>query len=209
MRRSAGYLAAASLAALAACSEARAEDLGTVGPVYEVAEPDLLATLEQRAREAMESGRWEALMARTRERARAYVRRPPGRKLARAARGRSWLLDPTIEVPYDVRDAEGRLLFPAGTRVNPLDHIRLSSRLVFLDGDDPEQVAWAERLLAEPHLTKPVLVSGSPTALMERWGRPVYFDQHGWLVSQFQIEALPAVVRQEGRALRIEEIALP
>ena len=208
MRRSAGSLAAASLAALIAFSDARAEDLGTIGPAYEVAEPDLLATLEKRAREAMESGRWEALMARTRERARAYVRRPPGRKLARAQRPRSWRLDPTVEVPYDVRDAAGRVLFPAGTRVNPLDHIRLSSRLVFLDGDDPEQVAWAGRLLEEPFLTKPVLVAGSPTALMERWGRPVFFDQRGFLVSYFGIEALPAIVRQEGKALRIEEVVI-
>ena len=48
----------------------------------------------------------------------------------------------------------------------------------------------------------------SPVELIEAWGTWVYFDQGGYLVERFGIEALPAVVSQDGARLRVEEIAI-
>ena len=41
---------------------------------------------------------------------------------------------------------------------------------------------------------------------MRRWKRPVYFDQHGQLVERLGIRHLPALVSQDGKRLRIDEI---
>ena len=59
-----------------------------------------------------------------------------------------------------------------------------------------------------PERAKPILTRGSPVELIEAWGTWVYFDQGGYLVERFGIEALPAIVSQDGARLRVEEIAI-
>jgi conjugal transfer pilus assembly protein TraW len=41
---------------------------------------------------------------------------------------------------------------------------------------------------------------------MRLWRRPVYYDQQGQLVEKLGIRHVPALVSQEGRRLRIDEI---
>ena len=53
---------------------------------------------------------------------------------------------------------------------------------------------------------KLILTGGSWLDLMRRWKHPVYFDQQGHLVEKLRIRQVPALVTQEGRRLRIDEI---
>ena len=47
---------------------------------------------------------------------------------------------------------------------------------------------------------------GSYLELMRRWKRPVFFDQQGTLTDKLGIRHVPALVSQEGKRLRIDEI---
>ena len=60
-----------------------------------------------------------------------------------------------------------------------------------------------------PGSIKPVLTGGSYLDLMRQWQLPVYHDQHGLLTRRFGIQQVPALVSQDGRQLRIDELALP
>ena len=51
-----------------------------------------------------------------------------------------------------------------------------------------------------------VLVAGEPLNLMRKWKKQVYYDQGGILARRFAITQVPAIVRQEGRRLRIDEL---
>ena len=82
----------------------------------------------------------------------------------------------------------------------------LRSELLFFDGDDPDQLAWA--LKASPG-AKLILTKGAPLELMKARQRRFYFDQGGKLIAHFGIRALPARVRQNGRVLDVSEVALP
>ena len=73
-----------------------------------------------------------------------------------------------------------------------------------LDGDDPEQLAWATRRYASTK-AKLILVRGAPLELMKARQRRFYFDQGGSLVKHFGIRAVPATVEQQGRLLIITE----
>ena len=53
---------------------------------------------------------------------------------------------------------------------------------------------------------KLILTGGSYLDLMRLWRRPVYYDQHGQLVEKLGIRHVPALVSQEGKRLRIDEI---
>ena len=126
---------------------------------------------------------------------------PPVAGVSPALEDRSRLFDPSIRVTEDIRDDKGRLIAQAGTLINPLDYVTLSKDLLFVDGRDEAQVAWA---LAFEHPAK----IGPVAALMRKHKRPLYFDQKGLLTRRFQIAAVPASVAQDGRRLRIREFPL-
>ncbi len=200
------------LAAPFLCSEAPARDLGVRGQVWEIRETDLLAHLRAKAAAWGAAGAGSAaggLAAYRRDaerRVRAYAESPPAvAGIARATRARSRLFDPSITVRNDILDHEGRVIAHAGTTVNPLDYLPLETVLLFIDGTDDAQVAWA---LARPGRTKIVLTKGPVLALMRAHGKPFYFDQKGLLTGRFAIASVPATVTREGRALRIREFPL-
>lgn len=185
--------------------------LGTLGPTYAITEPHLLDFIAQRLREKEQSGELQQLMQEARRRAVAHVQQPPPVDGLRATTTpRSYRWDPAFTLDRNLVDAQGRLLHAAGTRHNPLDVVSLSRQLLFFDARDPRQLKRAQALLAaRPGGIKPVLTGGSYLDLMQQWQRPVYHDQHGLLTRRLGIQQVPALVSQDGRTLRIDELALP
>ena len=199
-------LIAATLAVSTASAAAR--DYGVAGALFPVVEPDLLATIHARLTTLEQTGATRRLNAELQRRSVARVNRPaPVEGLTRAEAARSWMFDPTIELGEDIADDKGRLIMGRGTRVNPLDSVALRQALVFFDGDDPPQLAWAVAH-GKKNLAKLILVKGAPLELMRTRQMRFYFDQGGTLIRHFAIRALPALVEQQGRQLKISEIAL-
>lgn len=196
------------LAALLIAAPAAARDYGQQGAVFPVIEADLLSVIQQRLTSMQASGAIERANRQLAERTAARVRRPlPVPGIVPATEERRWTFDPTITVRQDLRDGRGRIVVAAGTRVNPLDTVPLRQRLVFLDGDDPAQVAWARSTTTALN-AKLILVGGSPFALMKAEQRRFYFDQQGTLTRHFGIHAVPALVEQQGRTLAIHELVV-
>lgn len=202
---SAGLRRIVCWAVLTACCSAHAEDLGQVGRSWPVAERDMAEELIARLRAKESRGELAKLHDGMRERAKDYARAPRSLGLPRAVKSRSFLFDPSITVPYDLQDAEGRVFQKAGTRVNPLEHMTLTKRIAFVDAADPVQLDWLRKQLAAPGAVKLVLTGGSPETISKQLHRPAWFDQDGSLVNTFGIRAVPAVVSQDGRVLRVQE----
>ena len=193
-------------AAMLAASPAMAKDYGQVGTVFPVTESDMLRTIENKLNLLQSTGQIDAMNQKLRERTEAKVRRPTAvAGIERAMTPRSWLYDPSIIIDHDIRDNKGNLIAPKGRRVNPLDFIVVRTPLVFINGDDPAQVAWA--LGRYDDRAKLIMVAGAPLEAMTTHQRRFYFDQDGRLTSKFGIHAVPAVVVQEGHAMRGSEIA--
>ena len=114
-------------------------------------------------------------------------------------------------MPDDIILPNGKLLYAKGTKVNPLDHITLDKKLIFIDGKDQEQTHWFKDKKAKGDFNeqdKLILVAGKPIDLGNNLGQEVYFDQAGVLTTKFKIEQVPATIEQEGRLLRIREIEI-
>lgn len=207
MKTSAGFPKIALSVALFACSSVLlAQDLGILGPVYPIAEQNMLLTIEQRLKALEESGELARIEEDAKAQYRAYVERPKGVHLPRAKKDRTYYVDPSLTVPYDIRDHEGRIIYPAGTKVNPLDYITLSKQLLFFDGDDPSQTEWARSVIdSDPIRVKPILTNGPIMALMKEWKIRLYFDQRGTLTERFRIQRVPATVSQEENRLKVVE----
>ena len=200
-------LPAALLAVLLCPAPVLARDYGQRGTVFPVIERDLLEQIHSRLTQMERSGETARLNEDLKRRTIARVNRPdPVAGIVRASEARRWQFDPTITLAADIRGAEGEMIHAAGTRVNPLDSVGLRADLLFLDGDDPDQLAWA---LKQDANAKLILVKGAPLELMKARQRRFYFDQGGKLTERFGIRSVPARVRQQGRLLEISEIALP
>lgn len=187
---------------------AHALDAGVIGPTYEIGEPHLLRFIEQRLLDKAASGELQRLEEEARARGVDTVRKPPPvASLITTRTKRSFYFDPTYVLDHNVSDAQGRLMFAAGTRANPLDIVSLSRRLFFFDARDPRQVAQARALMKRyDGKVKPILTGGSYLNLMQAWHSPVYYDQQGLLTRRLGIRQVPALVSQEDKRLRIDEL---
>ena len=201
----------ASVLAFQLASGLRAETLGTIGPTYPIAEQSLLDEIMARLREKERRGELKKFEELARARATRAVMSPsPVPGLRRAESARTFYFDPTFTLDRNIVDENGSLLFPAGTRKNPLDVVALSKHLLFFDARDPRQIARARELIdLYQGKVKPILVGGSYIDLMKAWNRPVYYDQDGVLVRKLGISAVPSIVSQEGARLRIDEVVAP
>ena len=186
----------------------RAQDLGVIGPVYPIAEPSLLEVILSKLREAEASGVLARLQRDTQTNVKRGIEQPaPVAGITKTTKTRSFYYDPSIVVPYAITDADGNVIVAPGSKVNPLDTVSLSKALLFFDARDAAQVGRARNILDERGgKVKLILTGGSYLDLMRRWKRPVYFDQQGSLTEKLGIRHVPALVTQEGKRLRIDEI---
>ena len=187
---------------------ARAEDLGVIGKVYQITERDLIEAMKDRLRQMEKSGELARKQTEYKNRVISGIEHPnpiPGIKTTEVASTHYY--DPSMIVDRDIVTAEGKLMYPRGTKVNPLDYIGWNTYLLFVDGRDQKQLDSSKRIMdTSDKPVKLVLVAGEPLNLMRKWKKQMYYDQGGILTRRFAITQVPAMVRQEGRRLRIDEL---
>ena len=168
-------------------------DLGMVGPVNEIIEPDLTEEIKKRVADI-------DVETRARERAATYWRRAPFIDVPKARERRVRRLDPTVTTENDLRDHEGRLLAPAGTKINPMAALPFTSRVLIFDGTDPAERQWVKDHIREDR--KIILITtridrevGWPAwkSLHQALGRPVYLLQ-AKLAERFAVQATPTMI---------------
>ena len=200
----------ALMLALAGQGLARANDLGPYGETFDIAEVDLLKMLGAKLKRAESSGRIDQLNKQFAATAERHIEEPaPVTGVSHTTKPRSWLFDPSIVVPRDFADQNGRVFAHAGDRINPLERLPTYNKtLIFIDGRDPAEVRFAlsnrKKVGAERALI--ILTGGAPLRIMRSAKVAVYFDQQGILVQKFGITQVPATVERQGNALKISEV---
>lgn len=185
-----------------------ASDLGTIGQTYPIIETDFLEFIQTRLKSMAADGELNKIQNKFKENVTRHTERPtPVSGISRTQQQKSWYIDPSITVPYDLRDQSGRVIVKNGTKVNPLSYIAIHHPMVFINGEDPDQVEWAKKIVIEKRQSvKLVLVNGSVAEIARSLQMPVYFDQEGRLTNRFHIQHVPAEVSQKGLQLLVEEV---
>lgn len=186
---------------------ANAKNVGVIGEVFPVEEPDLLVYMKAKAAQMMQDGEWQAKMSAFQNQARQALQHlPPVAESTTTTVARTWTLDPTFTLHHTLYGANGQVIASAGTTINPLDKVQLNETLIFFDARDKAQVAWANAFLAKTQgQVKPILVGGDWIDLSKAWQRQVYFDVNGTISHRLQITHVPSVVTQQGHFLQIQE----
>lgn len=169
-----------------------------IGPTYEIVEPDTLEEIRTR----LSQQDWEKVLRKEPAQYAAFKAAP----LPPASRTDVRIFDPTYTLPYDLRDGEGQLLAAKGTQVNVYDRLKLPGRYIVIDGSD-KHLRWLEDV-ARPTDNDRVLIAGGNVYSTRQRAKYNFWllDERG--IERFGLKAVPSIVEQSGRLLKVQEFAL-
>ncbi len=190
--------------------EIKAKDYGICGNTFEIQEENLLEYINDKLK-AIDLKEWQRDFV---EVSKDSIQRPKATILPYAKNKRVYYFDPSIDnqerkACIEATDNRGVIFAKKGDRINPLDKINLTKKLIFIDGDSREQIDYAINLYnASNGRAKIILIKGSIVDLINKLNIKIYFDQNGILVNKFSIKHIPAIISQENKLLKIEEVVL-
>lgn len=151
----------------------------TLGPVYPVIEPDLLALLKTHAKEEMQES--SSRINRNRTFLESWSKHPQGQTLPQAVEVRRH----RFESKREIREVLGE---------------DFKRDWLFIDAEFSEHIALARVFMKAKPIGRVILVTGSVEKTQKSLNTRVWFDQGATLVKRLKIEALPAYVQmnQEG-----------
>lgn len=173
------------------------------GPVYEIEEPNMLDVIQSKL--ANFSGEKYIEGA-----SKKLLEGEPSRvNLLLATKDMEYLVDPTSTIKEDLV-FEGVMFAPAGTQINPLEHLPLANSFAFIDVTKQEQVALARQWQSK-HQNLRLLTTVMPQA--EETGRLI--NEFGFIsqinelvVTRFGLSHYPALAYQVENKIQVEVIAI-
>ena len=109
---------------------------------------------------------------------------------------------PFFALSFDIPDKDGNILYPAGYTFNPLEYLRLPSRLIIVAEN---QLDWS---IAEADIGDMVIMAGGDALKAMRFhGRPI-FKLEPQVKERLDLKAVPSIITQEGNHFIVEEILL-
>lgn len=194
-----------------------AEDLGVKAQTYAL-DRDAGEQIKDVMRKKQASGELDQFWKNYRDRTIAAIKNPPSLGIRSDYTARTEMRELRFVVPSDYKDQDGRVIVKRGTVIEPLKIMPLTSGLLFIDGNDPQQVAYAVRR-SQNEALKIVLTAGSPYLMRIKYrnvpwhggmGVPFYFDQRKMIISSLSklygvdINSVPAALFQQGDKLAIQ-----
>lgn len=181
--------------------------LGSIGPTWPIAEPDLAQLMRERAEQLDLPGRAQAALAR-------FWRQAPAVTLPPARTDRVRRVRPLARTTTDLVDHQGRVLLITGSELNPLEHVPLTARILVIDGQDPHELAWARAQRATNRATMHLITNPNRDGSWAAWqavqddlDAPAFLlDRH--LADRLHVEATPSLIEAHGTELVITETAL-
>ena len=185
-----------------------ADNLGVVGKVYPINEPDMIAWIKSKADAMMKSGEWQQIQNKTIANVKQQINNPtPVIGITDATVTKVTYFKPMIQTKQDISDTRGHVIAKAGN-YNALRYKPFDVQLLFINGNNLKQVDWALAKNSESGTkTKIVLTQGSFMNLDKKYKVWFYYDQNGKYTQKLNIKHVPAIVIQDGDQLKITEIA--
>ena len=107
---------------------------------------------------------------------------------------------PWYSLEFDIKDANGRIIYPKGFTYNPLEYMRYPTRIVIFKLDQYEAIK---------HLIKStdmLVADGGDVVKAAKDKDTHFFILDKKMVSRLGIKKLPTIVSQEKKRLKLREI---
>jgi conjugal transfer pilus assembly protein TraW len=185
-------------------------DLPQVGPTYEIAEPDMVDEIQRRIAKIdwekekkgavdrmWTNGHWKPVPLPTQEKTTTRM------------------YDPSVVYTETVYGPGNKVVIPAGTKINPLDHVQMQGHLIVFDGTDKKQMAQVKQWMKDHRdvETRMLIASNMDVSkglagmveLRNYFGMPVMLLQPK-MVERFDIRRVPYIAYSSGNRLVIHEL---
>ena len=180
-----------------------AKNCGVYGSIYSISEPDMLNAIYTKLSLMQKIGELQKQKKAFIARSIAHILRPTpvaGVNDLKNQEPKYWLFNPAIVLDHNITNATGDVVANAGTKVNPLKFKSFDEALIFIDGDNQNQINWAEeksKIDSKKYSAiKIILVNGDINQTAKALRERVYFDQNGVLCKRFGITHTPTMVYQ-------------
>ncbi|MEM4620804.1 MAG: hypothetical protein QW607_11410 [Desulfurococcaceae archaeon] len=177
------------------------------GELYEIKEKDALEEIEERARKIDKKSLRERIMKGIDRLLRVSYDFP------KACENRTFEFIPWYSLPFDIRGADGSIIYPKGYTFNPLEYIGpMIERytIVFFNGDSKEEIEWLKRSGIDlgNALTVLIAVRGDIRELVREFKRPIYVYEPRLMDERFRVKKTPSVVRFRGGKVIVTEVGI-
>jgi conjugal transfer pilus assembly protein TraW len=192
-------------------SVGRTGDLGVRGDVEEILERNLVDVMKEKVA-AIDWGKKKEESIERFWTKQEFIELPVARKNAVKE------IDPTVVLTADLKDPSGKVLVPAGTRINPLEQSAFTQAVIVFDATDSKQIAAVDREFKTISLQYPkvTLISTQFSSdegwafykkITKRYSKPVY-KLTPEITHRFEINKVPSVVTAKGNKFVVREIAI-
>ncbi|ENA1740765.1 TraU family protein [Yersinia ruckeri] len=164
-----------------------------IGQLYSISEPDALEQIQERVANVD----WQKELNKDREKWGAFK----GVPLPTTQEDKTRKVIPFYSAPFEVKDKDGRLLFPKGYTFNPLVHVRLPQRLIIVEKGQED---WLKSVATESDMI--IYASGDVIEVSQRIGRNAFILDKN-LQQRLDIKVVPSIIQQEGEHLIIQEFS--
>ncbi len=179
-----------------------AQVIGTNGATYPIAEPDAYEELMAKVR----STNWNRIVK--------DYRKDVGKatkvsfNLSRAKEDKTFYIDPTYTLQFDIADENGKIIYPKGFSFNPLDYINFPYYLVFFDGTSVTEIAWLKKQEWFNNWNVMfILTKGDVVRAEKQLGRTV-FVATPQMIEKFKISKTPSILSAQNKQLVVSEVGI-
>ncbi|MEA3241218.1 MAG: TrbC family F-type conjugative pilus assembly protein, partial [Pseudomonadota bacterium] len=157
-----------------------------VGPLHDIAEPDILEAMKERA----EKYNWQASIDQVTETlSETDNGLLPALDIPAARHSHEYSIDPSVVVSRDITLPDGRIVAKKGTVANPLDYVPFPKFYAIYNPSDKRQHKIMRRWLSlHPNMT--VMATNNNREATEKLDRPV-FPLSEMVRKRFQINEVP------------------
>ncbi len=187
-------------------------DMGTRGPVEEIAERDLIEVMKEKMATIDWSDKKEKAINN-------FWKKQEFINLPRTRIANTRHVDPTILITADINDADGNAIILQGTKINPLEMKPFTQAVIVLDPLDKIQVELIDKHISnlnKAHSTVTIIVTqfdkdkgwDSYKAITEHFDKPV-FKLTSEIVSRFELNSLPVIITADNnnKVFIVKELA--
>lgn len=177
---------------------ASAHDLGTQGATFPIEEPSLLVQIIEKLAAVDWKQKSADLLASAKRGLHDYTQDglTPARETVTRYIDPSITLKSPISAPVKTPDGKSdwKVIYPAGTRVNPLDKLQPVTRMLVFDPRVPSQMAFALAAMhAWPDLIELVATGGDIKGVSKKIERPLFYANTAF-VERFRLRHTPSLI---------------
>jgi hypothetical protein len=183
--------------------EAKTKEFSQLGRTYDVVEPDAYEEILN-AVKRVDVEKYKKMLQ---ERIRKYAVVDEF-KIPYAKETQTRYFEPRYELPFDIVDANGRVIYPKGFTFNPLQYMTLYETVVFFDARNALHLNWLKKGgLTERWDVMFIAVRGNVVEASRVLKVPVYRATKE-ILERFDVKKIPCIIKQKGGQLEITEVGM-